>query len=106
MKSIMTWLAIAGLLSFPQLGIQERPEIDFPAITATITYPGVAPSQLESEVTRKVEDAISTVTGIEHMRSRVSDGMSLTVVEFDLERDMATVREFYRPFQGKHRGTT
>jgi multidrug efflux pump subunit AcrB len=93
---LFIFLAIAGLLSFPQLGIQERPEIDFPAITATITYPGVAPSQLESEVTRKVEDAISTVTGIEHMRSRVSDGMSLTVVEFDLEHDMAVALDDVR----------
>ncbi|MFO1377246.1 MAG: efflux RND transporter permease subunit [Steroidobacteraceae bacterium] len=83
------FLTIAGLLSFSRLGIQERPEIDFPTVIATITYPGVAPSQLESEVTRKVEDSISTVTGIEHMRSNVSDGVSTTIVEFDLDRDMA-----------------
>jgi hydrophobe/amphiphile efflux-1 (HAE1) family protein len=86
---LFIFLMLAGLLSFPRLGIQERPEIDFPTITASISYPGVAPSQLESEITRKVEDAISTVTGIEHMRSNVSDGMSTTIIEFDLERNMA-----------------
>lgn len=93
---LFVFLCIAGLLSFPRLGIQERPEIDFPVITVTITYPGVAPSQLESEITRKVEDAISTVTGIEHMRSRVSDGMSVTAIEFDLERDMAAALDDVR----------
>ena len=93
---LFIFLSIAGLLSFPQLGIQERPEIDFPTIMVTITYPGVAPSQLESEVTRKVEDAISTVIGIEHMRSRISDGVSLTTVEFDLDRDMATALDDVR----------
>ena len=60
-------LTLAGLLSYPKLGIQDRPDIEFPAVIVTVAYPGVAPSQLESEVTRKVENAIATVNGISHI---------------------------------------
>jgi hydrophobe/amphiphile efflux-1 (HAE1) family protein len=81
-------LTVGGLLSFPQLGIQDRPDIEFPTVVVTVTYPGVAPSQLESEVTRKVEDAVSTIIGIEHMRSTVDEGASTTVIEFRLDRDL------------------
>ncbi|PZN32651.1 MAG: hypothetical protein DIU71_07035, partial [Proteobacteria bacterium] len=62
-------LTIAGLMSFPRLGIQDTPDIEFPAVVVTVLYPGVPPSQLESEVTRKIEDAVSTVTGIRHIRT-------------------------------------
>lgn len=82
-------LTIAGLLSFPKLGVQDRPDVELPAVVVTVAYPGVAPSQLESEVTRKVEDGVSTVTGIEHIRSIVNEGVSTTVIEFRFERDIS-----------------
>jgi len=47
-------LTVAGLISFPKLGVLDRPDIEFPAVIVTITYPGVAPTQMESEITRKV----------------------------------------------------
>ena len=75
-------LTMAGLYSFPRLGVLDRPDIEFPAITVTVTYPGVAPSQMESEVTRKVEDAVTTISGIEQVRSTVDEGVSTTVIEF------------------------
>jgi hydrophobe/amphiphile efflux-1 (HAE1) family protein len=81
-------LTLAGLLSFPALGIQDQPDIEFPAVTVTVTYPGVPPSQLESEVTRKIEDAVSTVVGIERISSTVNEGSSTTFIEFRFEHDL------------------
>jgi multidrug efflux pump subunit AcrB len=86
---IFTALTIAGLISFPRLGVQDRPDIEFPAVVVTVTYGGVAPSQLESEVTRKVEDAVMTIAGIEQLRSTVNEGVSTTMIEFRFGTDMS-----------------
>ena len=67
-------LTVAGLISFPKLGVQDRPDIEFPAVVVTVTYPGVAPTQMESEITRKVEDAVATIAAIEQMTSTVERG--------------------------------
>src|SRR5215470_19022871 len=90
-------LTIAGLISFPKLGVQDRPDIEFPAVIVTVSYPGVAPTQMESEVTRKVEDSIATISGIEQLTSTVDEGVSTTNVEFhfgtDLSRAVDDVRD-------------
>lgn len=81
-------LTIAGLVSFGRLGVQDQPDVELPAVVVTVAYAGVPPSQLESEVTRKVEDAVATIVGIEHIRSTINEGVSTTVVEFRFERDI------------------
>ncbi|HEX5419222.1 MAG TPA: efflux RND transporter permease subunit [Gammaproteobacteria bacterium] len=82
-------LLIAGIFSFPRLGIQDQPDIEFPAVVVTVTYAGVAPTQMESEITRKVEDAVSTISGIEQMTSTVDEGVSTTVIEFHFGTDLS-----------------
>lgn len=82
-------LTVAGLISFPKLSVQDRPDIELPAVVVTVPYPGVPPSQLESEVTRKIEDAVSSVTGIEHINSTVNEGTSTTFIEFQFERPLS-----------------
>jgi len=82
-------LTVAGLLSFTKLGVQDQPDIELPAVIVTVAYPGVPPSQLESEVTRKIEDAVSAVVGIEHINSTVNEGASTTAIEFQFERNIA-----------------
>ena len=89
-------LTIAGLLSFPKLGVQDRPDIEFPAVIVTVTYPGVAPTQMESEVTRKVEDAVATIAGIEQMTSTVDEGASTTSIEFRFGTDLSAVLDDVR----------
>ena len=86
---MFTAFTIAGLLSFPKLGVQDRPDIEFPAVIVTVGYGGVAPTQLESEVTRKVEDAVMTIAGIEQIRSTVNEGASTTVIEFRFGQNMS-----------------
>ncbi len=82
-------LTVSGLLSFPKLGVQDMPDVDFPGVTVSVAYPGVPPSQLESEVTRKIEDAVSSVVGIEHVNSTINEGSSTTFIEFKFERNIS-----------------
>jgi multidrug efflux pump subunit AcrB len=89
-------LTIAGLISFPKLGVQDRPDIEFPAVIVTVTYPGVAPTQMESEITRKVEDAVATISGIEQMTSTVDEGASTTSIEFHFGTDLSSVMDDVR----------
>ena len=89
-------LTVAGLFSFPKLGVLDRPDIEFPAVIVTITYPGVAPTQMESEITRKVEDAVATIAGIEQMTSTVDEGASTTSIEFRFGTDLSAALDDVR----------
>jgi len=81
-------LMLAGIVSFPKLPVLDKPDIEFPVVTINVTYPGVQAAQLESEVTRKVEDAVAGVIGIRHIRSNISAGSSSSVIEFEFETDI------------------
>jgi multidrug efflux pump subunit AcrB len=89
-------LTVAGLISFPKLGVLDRPDIEFPAVVVTVTYPGVAPTQMESEVTRKVEDSVATIAGIEQMTSTVDEGASTTSIEFRFGTDLSAALDDVR----------
>ncbi|HLF11685.1 MAG TPA: efflux RND transporter permease subunit, partial [Gammaproteobacteria bacterium] len=89
-------LTIGGLISFPKLGVQDRPDIEFPAVIVTVSYAGVAPTQMESEVTRKVEDAVATIAGIEQMTSTVDEGASTTSIEFRFGTDLSAALDDVR----------
>jgi hydrophobe/amphiphile efflux-1 (HAE1) family protein len=80
-------LAIGGLLSFATLGVDENPDIDIPIVTVVVTQVGAAPSELETQVTRLVEDAVSGVGNVEHITSTVTEGVSTTAIEFTLGID-------------------
>ena len=82
-------LCVAGLWGFHKLPIARFPDVSFPMVIVTITLPGASPSQLETEVTRKVEDAVATVSGIKRVTSTASDGLSSTAIEFVLETDLS-----------------
>jgi multidrug efflux pump subunit AcrB len=83
-------LCVAGLWGFYQLPVARFPDIAFPMTTVTVTQPGASPSQLETEVTRKVEDSVATVNNVKRVMSTVSEGISTTSIEFELEADLAT----------------
>jgi len=77
-------LTVVGWLSFTGLGIDSNPNIDIPAVSITVSQPGAGPSELESQVTKKVEDAIAGLGNIDNIVSTVNDGVSSTVVNFVL----------------------
>lgn len=74
-------LTIAGLISFMGMSIQREPDIDIPIVIVNISQPGAAPTELENQVTQKVEAAIRSVNGIEELTSFVSEGSSTTRVQ-------------------------
>lgn len=77
-------LTIGGLVSFPALGIDDSPNIDVPSVSITVTQPGADPTELESQITKKVEDAVAGLGNIDHILSTVTDGASSTTVNFVL----------------------
>ena len=84
-------LAIGGLVSYVTIPKESRPSIEFPQIVVTSIYPGASPNDVESTVTQVIEQEISSINGIEEMRSTSSEGVSTVVVEFtpDVNTDKA-----------------
>lgn len=77
-------LSVMGFESFFGLGIDENPNIDVPIASVTVTQLGAAPTELETQVTRKIEDAVAGIGNIKHITSVVSDGATTTSIEFVL----------------------
>src|SRR3546814_157740 len=76
-------------LGFNQLRVQNLPDVDMPTVDVSLTLPGAAPAQLETEVARRVEDALSSVTGVKHLRTSITDGSVAISVEFLLEKNLS-----------------
>jgi multidrug efflux pump subunit AcrB len=76
----------AGLLSFRAMKVQNFPDIDLPSVRVTAALPGAAPAQLETDVARKIENAIATVQGLKHIYTNVQDGLVTVTAEFRLEK--------------------
>ena len=83
-------LCVAGLWGFWKLPVARFPDIAFPMVTVTVPQPGASPSQLETEVTRRIEDQVATLNGVKRVTSTVTEGASTTAIEFQLETDIAT----------------
>ena len=84
-------LAVGGLVSYLTIPKESRPSIEFPQIVVTSIYPGASPSDVESTVSQVIEQEISSINGIDEMRSTSSEGVSTVIVEFtpDVETDKA-----------------
>ena len=78
-------LLVLGVVAFRAIPITRAPNVDVPIVSVTVTESGAAPAELETQVTRKVEDAIASVSGVKHITSSVTDGASTTLVELRLE---------------------
>ena len=78
-------LMILGVFSFHQLPITRFPNIDIPIVTISVTQAGAAPSELQNQVTKRVEDAVAGVNGVKHIISTIAEGISTTTIEFRLE---------------------
>lgn len=80
-------LSFLGIHGFKSLLIQQFPDIELPVVTVSAGLEGASPSQLETEVTRKVEDAVASLGGIKHIQSTLTDGSSVTAIEFNIDKD-------------------
>src|SRR2546421_7936743 len=80
-------LLILGWVSFTKLAVTRLPNADIPVISVAVSQFGAAPSELESQVTKTIEDGVSGVEGVRHISSSITDGLSLTTIQFVLETD-------------------
>lgn len=78
------FFVILGLVSFPKMNIERTPSVDFPYVTATFIYPGATPEEIESQVVKKAENAMSEVSGVKKITSQVFENSAFVISEFNL----------------------
>src|ERR1700744_1212134 len=78
-------LLALGWISFPKLAVTRLPSADIPVISVAVSQFGAAPAELESQVTKTIEDGVSGVEGVRHITSSITDGLSVTTIQFALE---------------------
>ena len=83
-------LVLAGLFSFNKMDVNDRPDIEFPVVNVNISQPGAAPSEIENQITQRVEAAVQTLDGVNNISSTASEGSSQTQIEFELGTDIDT----------------
>ncbi|MEO0031314.1 MAG: hypothetical protein RIS94_1072 [Pseudomonadota bacterium] len=87
-------LTLAGLVSFAGMKVQDQPDIEFPMVIVTINQPGAAPTEIENQITQRVESAVRTIAGVDTLSSTASEGSSQTMVQFKIGTDInAAVNE-------------
>ncbi len=89
-------LIIAGVAAYLSLPVKQFPNVTFPAVTVSVTQSGAAPGELETQVTRPIEDAVSGISNIKTIRSSVTQGASTTTIEFELGEDLQKVTDEVR----------
>jgi HAE1 family hydrophobic/amphiphilic exporter-1 len=80
-------LVVLGVSAYMKLGVDLYPKIDFPVVTVTTTLRGASPEEVETQVTKRIEEAVNTTSGIDELRSLSAEGVSLTWITFVLEKD-------------------
>jgi multidrug efflux pump subunit AcrB len=79
-------LCFAGVLGYQNMKVQNFPDLDVPNITITASLPGASPAQLETDVARKIENAIASLEGLKNIYTKVQDGVATVTAEFRLEK--------------------
>ena len=93
---MMVAFVVLGLFSYKRLRVDQFPDIAFPVVVIQTDYPGAAPETIESDITRKVEEAVNTINGISALTSRSYEGSSVVIMEFDLTIDPAQAAQDVR----------
>ncbi len=84
---VMLAFVVLGLFSYQRLAVDQFPNVDFPTVVVQMDYPGASPEIVEAEVTKKVEEAVNTIAGINALSSRSYEGSSVVIIEFNLDVD-------------------
>ena len=97
-------LTLGGIYGFMKMKVQQFPDIDLPAVVVTVTLPGAAPSQLENDIAKKVENKLTSIEGVKHIRTTLQTGAATMVTEFVLEKDIQEAVDDVRSAVGEVRG--
>ena len=81
-------LVVMGLVSLQKLGLDLLPELSFPSVSVVTTYPGVSPEDIEEMITKPVEEAVATVSGVKKLTSMSMEGLSVVTVEFNWGKNL------------------
>ena len=81
---LFLFLAVAGFVSFASMKVQNEPDIEFPLVIVSISQPGAAPTEIETQITQRVESAVRSIAGVDTITSTASEGNSQTMVLFKL----------------------
>src|SRR6187399_688570 len=84
---LVTAPIVLGLASYARLGVDLFPNVDLPVVTVTTTLRGASVEEMETTVTKPIEEIVNTVSGIDEMRSTTREGMSQVVIQFVLEKN-------------------
>ncbi|MBG9390132.1 efflux RND transporter permease subunit [Caenimonas aquaedulcis] len=84
---VMLAIVVLGLFSYQRLKVDQFPNIDFPVVVVTAEYPGASPEIVESEVTKKIEEGVNSIAGINALTSRSYEGQAVVIIEFQLHID-------------------
>lgn len=93
---MMLAFVVLGLFSYDRLRVDQYPEVAFPVVVVQTDYPGASPETVESDLTRKMEEAVNTINGINSLTSRSFEGSSVVIIEFDLSIDPAQAAQDVR----------
>lgn len=83
---VMTFVVL-GIFSYTQLGVDLFPKIDLPTVTVRTFLPGASPEEVESQVTKPIEEVINTISGIDELRSTTLEGVSIVIAQFTLDKN-------------------
>src|SRR3569832_972701 len=84
---VMLAIVVLGMFSYQRLKVDQFPNIDFPVVVVITDYPGASPEIVESEVSKKIEEAVNSIAGINALTSRSYESQSVVVLEFQLYVD-------------------
>ncbi len=79
-----TALLLAGIVSFMRMDVTNNPDVEFPAVSINISQPGAAPTEIENQITQRIESAVRAINGVNSIQSTASEGNSSTFVEFEI----------------------
>ena len=99
---MMVALLVLGVVSYKRLAIDEYPDVTYPVVTASTTYPGASPEVMERDVSRPIEEALNTVQGIKEINSTSQEGQSSVRVTFNLGVDVLEAQQDVRGQGGAH----
>ena len=97
-------LTLGGIYGFMKMKVQQFPDIDLPAVVVTVTLPGAAPSQLENDIAKKIENKLTSIEGVSHIRTTLQTGAATIATEFNLEKDIQEAVDDVRSAVGEVRG--
>jgi HAE1 family hydrophobic/amphiphilic exporter-1 len=98
-------IVVFGIMSYPRVGVDLFPNVEFPIVTVTVVYPGADPETMETKVADPIEEKVNTLSGIKILRSVNIEGVTQVIVQFELEvpvdRAVQDVRDKVAEVQGE-----